>query len=259
MKLSCLPLVIAAASLLVSVASAENFAATVVSYDPGVGYVAGFTNASAVLGSPSQLNPFGEATDPFNPPYGQAQVLSIGQGGALTVKLSKVVHNRRRPVAQGLDFIVFGNSGFIITNDWDVEASTWVGTPATDGSLFAASTGETRVSVSRDGRHFYTLNPRFAPLVDGSSPSDAAGDPRIPVDPTLDAVDFAGQTLDGIRDLYDGSAGGTGYNIAWAQTRRGRHIFLSWIRYVRIEVITGKAEIDALSATERVRPSPHNN
>ncbi len=233
-----------AGALSVHQAAAQNFASRVVGYHPGTDHAGGFTNARAALGRPSRSNPFGEAVDPFNPPYGTNQIVSIGAGGSLTVKFNDSISNKKRNPF-GCDFIIFGNSGFIITNEFDLATFNWVGTPGTDGSLFAHNTGETRVSVSRDGHRFYEL--ANAPLVDTLFPTDAAGNPRVPVNPALTAADFAGQTLDGIRALYGRSAGGTGFDISSARDGKGRRIHLSSINYVRVEVISGKAEIDAFS------------
>jgi hypothetical protein len=238
---------LAFAGFVVSSQAAIGFAGSVVSYDPGVGSTPGFTNTAAVLGAPSTNNPYGEATDVFDPPYGSGQILSIGEGGSVTVKFKTPILNH--PLnPYGIDFIIFGNSGFIITNDFDFDTFSWVGTPATDGSLFGQNEGETRVSVSADGKKFYVLNPALAPTVDGYWPTDGSGNPHQPVDPTLTAQDVAGATADGISLLYDGSAGGTGYDISWAQDLNGRRVRLPEIRYVRVEVLSGKAEIDAFSS-----------
>ena len=109
---------------------------------------AGYTNAAAALGSPSRQTVDPDPTfggtfpvDPFSPPYLSSQVVSIGAGGSLTVHLdTPVVNDPAHPF--GVDFIIFGNSGFVITN------GNFSGGGITDGSLFANNSGSTRVSVS---------------------------------------------------------------------------------------------------------------
>jgi hypothetical protein len=224
-----------------------GFAHAVVSYDPGVGYVPNFTNLAVVLGQPSRINPFGEATDVFDPTYGTDQILSIGTGGSLTVEFKTPILNHPKN-RFGIDFMIFGNSGFIITNDFDFTTFTWVGTPATDGSLFGNNPAETRVSVSRDGEKFYVLNPALAPTVDGLWPTDGSGDFHTPVDPALTQTDVAGLTQAQMQALYYGSSGGAGYDISWAQDARGRSVKLPEIRYIRIEVLSGHSEVDGFSA-----------
>jgi len=244
-------LVLATASVVLNSNAASFHAARIVSYDPGAGYSVNFTHPDAALGEPARINPFGEDTDPFNPPYGTNQIVSIGAGGSLTVRFHKPVLNHPRNIDQ-LDFTIFGNTGFIITNEFDLVTFNWIGIPATDGSLFGSSAGETRVSVSYDGRHFFTLAPERAPEVDSFPPTDGQGDFGVPVDPKLSADNFAGATLEDIRSLYDGSGGGASYDISWARDSRGRRVFLPIIRFVRVEVISGKAEIDAFATIERL-------
>jgi hypothetical protein len=237
---------LAFAGLVVISRAADGFADAVVSYNPGTGYVAGYTNVAAVLGQPSTNNPYGEATDVFDPPYGTDQVLSIGAGGSLTVNFKTPIRsNPRNPY--GIDFIIFGNTGFIITNAYDINYN-WIGTPATDGSTFGENDGATRVSVSLDGRHFYMLNPALAPTVDGLYPTDGSGDFHTPVNPALTPADFSGLTGDEIKVLYNGSGGGTGYNLAWAQDTKGHRVWLPEVRYIRIDVLSGHSEVDAFSA-----------
>ncbi len=228
---------------------ADEFAHAVVAYHPGSNYAVNFTNPNAVVGRPSRVNPFGEATDPFNPPYGTNQIVSLGEGGSLTVRFHRPILNHPRNIF-GLDFIIFGNSGFIVTNDFDPDTFEYIGTPATDGSLFAHNTGGTRVSVSMDGRRFFTLLPDRAPTVDVLFPTEATGDVSRPVDPTLSQEDFAGLTHAQIRALYHGSAGGAAYDISWARDSRGRRVFLPFVRFVRVDVVSGKSEIDAFSTVD---------
>jgi hypothetical protein len=240
---------------------AAPFADHVVSYNPGTGVSPRFTNyVSAALGEPSTANPFGEATDAFDPPYGTNQIVSIGAGGWLTVSFDDAVSNSpKNPFDR--DFIIYGNSGFIITNDFDLTTFDWIGTPATDGSLFAQNDGVTVVSVSRDGKEFYVLDPARAPTVDYLFPTDGNGDFQQPMDPTLGQSDFAGLTLDEIHALYNGAAGGASFDISWALDARGHRVHLPEIRYIRVDVLSGKAEIDGFAAVSEKRhgPKPHHN
>ena len=241
--------VLALASSLFSFTAQAQYAEAVVSYVPGVGFSPGFTNPAAALGEPSRITPgtFGGDVDPFDPPYLASQLVSIGAGGSLTVKFGRPVINHPRN-RFGIDFIIFGNSGFIITNALDPNTFDWIGTPATDGSLFGNNAGASRVSVSRDGTVFYELNPTVALPVDALLPTDGSVDFHVPADPSLTQADFAGLTLEGIRALYYGSAGGAGYDISTAQDAQGRAVMLPEINYVRVEILSGKAEVDGFAA-----------
>jgi hypothetical protein len=243
-------LVLAAASLVLNSHAASHFADNLVSYEPGAGFAPRFIHPEAALGEPSRVNPFSDATDPFNPPYGTNQIVSIGAGGSLVVRFHTPVLNQPNNV-HALDFTVFGGAGFIITNEFDFTVFEWIGTPATDGSLFAQSTGETRVSVSRDGVNFYVLDPARAPAVDHFPPTDGAGDFHVPLVPGLAADDFAGATMEDIRAIYSSSAGGASYDISWAQDAAGNRVFLPAIQFVRVEVLSGKAEIDGFAVVGR--------
>lgn len=213
-----------------------QYADSVASYTPGSGFAANFTNAGAALGAPASAG----SVTPFAPPFSNTQIVSLGAGGSLTLHLStSIVNDSANPF--GLDFMIFGNSGFVITN------GDFSGGGITDGSLFGNNTGVTRVEVSGDGSTWFTLNPALAPVVDGLFPTDATGNARIPVDPTLTRSTFAGLGLSGIRLLYHGSAGGTGFDLAWAQDELGNPASLLSADYVRIGVLTGKSEIDAVS------------
>lgn len=243
--------VLLTASFLLSLplgATAAHYATTVVDYVPGTGAAPGYDQATAVLGEPSRVTPgeFGGPVDPFSAPWQPGQILSLGAGGFLTVRFSELVPNSpAHPF--GIDFLVFGNSGFLITN------GDFTGGGITDGSLFSQAAGPTRVSVSLEGTTFYTLSQALAPTVDGWFPTDGAGDFSRPVDPSLTPTRFEGMTLDGIRNLYAGSGGGTGYDIAWARDPGGNPVDLPAIQYVRVDVLADKVELDAFSAVPEPR------
>jgi hypothetical protein len=54
-------------------------------------------------------------------------------------------------------------------------------------------------------------------------------------------------TLAQIRALYQGSAGGTGFDLSWARDAAGQAVNLPSVNFVRIEVLDGHAEIDGLA------------
>jgi len=245
-KISLVALALAGA-LFIPDTSRAQYASTVVAYDPGAAAGGYTTDPTAALGAPSTqtVDPdpiFGGTfpVDPFDPPYLPDQIVSIGAGGSLTLQFSTpILHSTGHPY--GIDFNIFGNSGFIITNN------DYSGGGITDGSLFGNNTGSTRVQVSADGSTWYTLNPALAPTVDGLYPTDGTGNPQLAVNPGLTSADFAGQGLAGIQSLYNGSGGGTGYDISWALDSNSNSVSMASVDYIRIEVLSGTSEIDAIS------------
>jgi hypothetical protein len=222
-----------------------QFAEAVINYNPGnlPSWLLSYTNPSAALGEPSRLTPgpFGGPVDPFNPPYLPEQLVAVGAGGWLTVQMAvPIVNLPGHPF--GLDFLIFGNAGFVITN------GDYTGGGITDGSLFGQLVGTSTVWVSPDNLTWYQLDPALAPPLDGLYPTDGAGDFRLPVNPALGSADFAGLGLAGIRALYAGSGGGTGFDLAWARDANGQPVSLDSARFVRVEVSGGHAEIDAFVA-----------
>ena len=240
----------------VSEAHATQFAAEVVSYEPGTGFATewnsgvGFTDKDAIIGAPARETPgeWGGPITPFSPPYLPEQILSVGQGGEVTLKFAEPIRNERlNPF--GLDFIVFGSAGFTITN------GDFSGGAITDGTLFGQADGETRVSVSVDGDAWFTLNPGQAPTLDTYCPTDGSGDFGLPINPTLAKDDFAGGGLGRFAELYAGSGGGSGYDIAWAVDVDNNPVILAQVQFLRLEVLSGKVEIDAVSD---VQPQTEN-
>ena len=241
---------------LISISSASaQFATDVVNYNPGVGAASGYTDPSSSVGAPSQFTPgpYGGPVDPFNPSYQQSQLVSIGAGGSLEVHFATPIQaDPAHPF--GLDFLIYSGSFFVVTNALDSNYN-YIGTPATDGSLGSIATGNTRVSVSDDGTHFFTLDPAHAPSVASLYPTDGQGTLGLPVNPGLKNGDFAGLTIDGIRAKYAGSAGGAGYSIGWALDSNGNPVKLGQISYLQVDVLSGRAQIDGFSAVTVPEPS----
>jgi len=246
MSNNCYSVLTALITLLAASSHAGVYADSVVDYVPGNGVNSDYMNPASALGEPSRVTSglFGGAVDPFAPPYLNTQVVSLGDGGSLTMQFSDSIHNfPGNPF--GLDFLVFGNSGFWVTNELD-ENFNFIGTPRTDAALLGYSEGTTQVWVSQDNITYFLLDPALAPTVDVLYPTDGSGDFQLPVDPNLGRTDFAGLSLAEIRTLYAGSGGGAGFDISWALDETGQAVFLDSVNYVRVEVTSGKSEIDAI-------------
>jgi hypothetical protein len=215
----------------------------VIDYNRGTGFATGFTNSAAALGAPAS----GSSVTPFAPAFSKTQLVSIGTNGSLTLRFDPpIVNDPSNPF--GVDFSIFGNTFFAITN------GNYSGGGITDGSVGGNNTGATTIQVSADGTNWFTLNPALAPTADNIFPTDGLGDPRLPVNPALTGSSFSGLGLTGIRALYAGSAGGTGYDLAWAQDTNGNFVNLPIARYVRVNVLSNKSEIDAVAAVRGTLP-----
>lgn len=239
------------ALLLAPASPAAEYANSVVSYNSGVGFATEFgtglpfTIQSSALGEPSRVTPgeFGGPVDHFNPPYLRDQLLSVGAGGHLIVEFSNPIRNdASNPF--GIDFLIHGNAGLTITN------GDFTGGGITDGTMFGnANPGSTRVSVSADNVQYFTLSTSLAPVADGYFPTDGSGTFGLAVNPSkANEASLSGLGLPGLRELYAGSAGGTGFDIGWAQDGSGNFVTLESIRYIRIDVLSGSAEIDGVVA-----------
>lgn len=243
---SILAAAVVSASLSLS-AFAVSYADGVVHYAPGSSAAPGYQTPSAALGEPSRVTPFGPVdapVTPFNPAWAPNQLVSIGQSGSLTLHTeSPVQDGSGNPF--GIDFILFGNNGLMVT-DFSVPEAEWT----TDGALFNFDIpGASKVWVSQDNQDYFELvvpAGRVA-MVDGYFPTDGQGSFSLPVDPVLGEADFKGKTLEGLRALYAGSAGGTGFDLAWARRSDGTSAGLTSASYVRIDVLQGKVEVDGLA------------
>jgi len=178
------------ASLQPPPSNAAGFADAVVAYNPGTGFAMVFTNASSTLGAPTVT------ANPFSPPFRTNQIASLGAGGSSRCTWTALSFIVRRVLR--IDFQIYGNSFFVITN------GNYSGGGITDGSVYGNG-ASTRVEVSADALAWYTLNPRRR-RHRRTFPTDGAGDSQLPVNPALTNADFAGLGLAGMRSLYAGSA-----------------------------------------------------
>jgi hypothetical protein len=197
-------------SLTANIARAQ-FANQVISYDPGSTPAFGaYTTPSTALGSPTrdtvEFIPNPNEVTIFNPPFGTHEIVSVGEGGHVTLKLSNYV----LPGA-GAEIGVFSNVS-LIDIAWP---NGQVGTPA---ATFGDASAE--VEVSADGVGWVSLG-----VVNFNLPtqgySDAAGtvpsnflQPFAGVLSDFDGLPYNHATDPDVFDLLAGSGGGNWLDIS---------------------------------------------
>ena len=253
---STLLFLLALIALVGSPRSHAQFATRVLHYHPGTNNPSIYTNAPAILGEPSRVTPgeWGGPVTPFYPAYLPSQLLSITGGGSLTLEFDPPIRNL--PGNRfGFDFLVFGGTGFMVTNDLDPDWN-YIGIPTTDGSLFGVEPLTGRVQVSTNGIDFVTLDPQRTPGLGDVFPTEGTGDFHRPVDQTFNPDRFAGMTLQEVQKAYDGAGGGVGFDLDWAQDASGNPIPLASVSVVRLEIDSGEVELDAFSLVATDAPKP---
>jgi hypothetical protein len=239
---------------------ANDFAEEVIEYVQGTGIGKDcitqkpFNNPDTALGRPT-LETTGDGwliqpsenvpVVPVYPPFRAFEIVTIGNGGRLTLKFNhRVANDKNNPY--GIDFIIYGNAAVRGSPNWangNPEQTT------VTGSVFAEPG---IVAVSQDGNNWYYFSD--GPYADDFAPTGSYEwddvndvwaeelDPTRPIDPNLTANSLNGKTVAEVIELYNGSAGGTGFDIAL--------LGLDWIQYVRIENKPGSSattEIDAIA------------
>ena len=229
-----------------AIAGPTPWADTVVFYDQGVGASPSYVDPISALGEPSRFtgdnapfSGFDGAVTPFNGPFNTDQVVTLGEGGVLTLGFNEPVTNdTANPF--GIDLLVFGNASYLDNDFPNGQAST----PASlfgeggvieisaDGLAWTVVTG-----VDADGS-FPTLGYEDVTDPFSSGPGVIETDFTRPVDPNFVAD---GLTLSEIITGYDGSGGGAGIDIG--------AFGLSEVSFVRITNPIGSGftpEIDAV-------------
>ncbi len=224
---------------------------------------ASFNEPNNVLGHPTMYmyGMWGGPISPVNPAWMEGELFSLesygneelepGEAdgpGYVTIEFDHdVVDDPANPY--GLDFIVFGNAMCIR------KGNEYYGEADDPGASLLTSEGNpeyAKVEVSADGTNWFTdpdwkFADSFAPTL-GYLYEPSHADPALytgnrwwgraahatkPVNPSVDFADCANKTLTQVCNAYNGSAGGTGYDISRLNLPRdakGRRYF----RYVRI-------------------------
>jgi hypothetical protein len=242
------------------VCNTNDFAVQVVS-SSGLSSTPPYNDPTAILGRPTLnfVDIFDgggtNRTSIIDPPYNAAPdgsnvIAEIAAGGQITAMMGrKVYHDRNNPY--GIDLVVFGNSFFSASDtSGTISDSTDLDTVQLSSGIFGHST---TVSVSQDGTNWYTFSntpilfPGNAYRWDcpNHSWTDEQLNPTKPLNPSVYATDFAGQTVAYGLEQFAGSAGGTGYDLQASG--------LPWIQYVRIQPGSNTyTVIDAIAAVNPI-------
>lgn len=209
-----------AATFAPCVAVAGVVANGVVDYTPGdftnFQSEKGDTTAASALGFIATDTPFG-AVNPFNPAYLPSQIVAVGPGGQLTLKMATPLLATTRGATLG----VFSNNGL---DDFSSDGSGLAGNPAV--TFNDPAHPEAVVSVSSDGVTYVPLNAGnpvvFAnptnyytdtPIRGYSQAAGVAhGSQYIPFTGTL--ASFNGETYAQILTTLNGSDGGTWLDLS---------------------------------------------
>lgn len=195
-----------------------QYAAAVVSYEPGATAGAGFTMATAALGEPERFtgeDVFPGVVSPFSPPFLSSEIVSVGEGGQITLRLSHYAI----PQAAVPEIGVFENIGLIDVDYPNGQA----GSPAsTFGELDAAV-----IDVSADGSHWVSLGNvtldvptnGYIDLGDpfSATPGSVPSDFQQPFTGNLSSFDglpYFDASGPDMLDLLAGSGGGTWLDIS---------------------------------------------
>lgn len=254
------------------------YATQVDSYTPGTGigvdWVDGkpFNDPNSALGRPT-VDTTGDAwyiplgipvpVVHVYPTIRAHEIVTVGNdGGELIVKFNRPVQNDPRN-PYGVDLVVFGNAFQIIdgSSGWDNgdpnNVTCTMGLFKEPGIVSVAQDPNGPWYTFADGPGADDFGPTLG-RVPVDDPNDAdpnlgawnlywggATDPTRPIDPNdpnVSETGFVGKTVRQMCDAYNGSAGGTGFDIG---------VFgLDWIQYVRVQDdpnSSATTEIDAFS------------
>lgn len=248
MRLSIASLIVCAAGALSPVVfAADPWADHVVFYDPGAG-AAPYTDPLTALGSPERFTGegvFPAAVTPFNTPWGTDEIVSIGQGGSLTLSFDEpITNNPLNPF--GLDLLLFGNAAFNDANYPSGIVDGFYG-QSIGGIVELSADGNTWVTATGIEPDWLFPTLGYSDLTDpyATDPGSVLTDFTLPVNP---ALNFQGAAFAQIVAGYNGSGGGRGIDIgAYGLSA------VSFVRFTNPSPVP--FQIDAL-ATVTPAPSP---
>jgi len=254
-KITCICAFIVIFCGLQAFANSNNWATEIVEYVPGNNAVATYTNATTALGPAAKYTYADEpmtnmtSVTVINAPWLPNQIVSIGNGGKLIVKMGRQINNYDDPEHPfGVDLLVYGNTFFAYIDD--------EGLPQTN-PWYEITEEPAEIWLSADLTNWFIATNCFADSLMPTQSIDQNGNPAdylYPVNPAIltnDWTSLAGTwSYTNTVQAYDGSAGGAPVDLSQLKTVSGQATNLSFINYVKIEnpQTEDAAEVDAIAA-----------
>lgn len=220
-----------------------------------------YNNSHNALGAPTAYmnQQYGGVVNPINPAWGESDLYSLVQYDEETPATIDIEFDHRvyddpqNPYGQ--DFIVFGNAMLSYTGN----GSSYYAEGEEPENFTIASTCISElaeVEVSQDGKTWHTIPE--APYADGFAPTlgytydtnapcselfdgnlwwSKRTDPTLPLPPNLTSRDWSGISLAELCKRYNGSAGGTSYDISKINNLPIDETGRKWIKFVRIKPV----------------------
>lgn len=248
-----------------------------------------YNNSHNALGAPTAYmnHQYGGVVNPINPAWGESDLYSLVQydeetPAAIDIEFDhRVYDDPQNPYGQ--DFIVFGNAMLSYTGN----GSSYYAEGEAPENFTITSTCISelaKVEVSQDGKTWHTIPD--APYADGFAPTlgytydtnapcselfdgnlwwSKRTDPTLPLPPNLTSRDWSGISLAELCKRYNGSAGGTSYDISKINNLPIDETGRKWIKYVRIKPVFedyddegyplySEPEIDAVADVAPMQP-----
>ncbi|OHB52677.1 MAG: hypothetical protein A2Y12_03200 [Planctomycetes bacterium GWF2_42_9] len=216
-----------------SMLNASPYASSIISFTQGIGADVGYNNPDVVLGAPPVSDGYAWPVSIAAAPWEASEVLSLGNGGSITIAFDHKVLNNPEDVEYGIDFLIFGNAFF---------ATDWEG----DGSIVYAYFEPAKIEVSQDGIAFYEIANTYA---DALYPYTASAGNFVHATPP--GISYMGRMPNDVEADYAGGCGGTQVDISNAIG-----VSLDWIMYVRVTDIPGDSGLADVVGFADVIPEP---
>ncbi len=236
-------------------AASDDWARAVIEYVRGANAANGYTNAPAALGEAARTTlDWNEpaAVTVINPAWLPSQVVSIGDGGQLTLELGAAAANEDDPVhPYGVDLLVYGNALFGAASTAGFYSAPWVGISAEPAEIWVGADTQTWCRARAPWADSYMPTQS---LDEDGNPSDylRPANPALLTNAWFEAE--PPWSYSNTVAAYEGAAGGCPVDLGDLLTAAGAPTNLAWVCYVKLVDVagSGSTEIDAVARVASV-------